>query len=49
MLPPNDVWLLVFVALVLTAVFIQLSVTLEAFEEMVQGVLRAPTVLLLLA
>jgi hypothetical protein len=28
MLPPNDAWLLVFLALVLTAVFIRLSVAL---------------------
>ena len=43
MLPPNDAWLLVFFALVLTAVFIRLSVT---FVEMVRG---RPTVLRLLA
>ena len=43
MLPPNDAWLLVFLALVLTAVFIRLSVTLV---EMVRG---RPTVLRLLA
>jgi hypothetical protein len=43
MLPPNDAWLFVFFALVLTAVFIRLSVTFRVVEtRMVRG---RPTVL----